>query len=104
MTLLVLYTEYSGQLRILGIYSDTHSMERRFNFKPIERDEYTLEDIQRYFEANPIFFGKTFTIEKALEGDDALQLFARKLYEAIQLYPEDKVLLSLSVEHRGNNG
>ena len=103
MKLLVLYTEYAGELRILGVYSERYSLERRFNFKPIERPEHSLEDVEKYFKNNPVFFGKTFITEKDI-SEDNIDVFARKLYEAIQLHPEDKVLLSLSIEHRGNNG
>lgn len=102
MKLLVLYTEYAGELRILGVYSDNYSMERRFKFKPIRRPEYPLDIVQKYFDTSLVFFGKTFITEKQIDEAN-IDIFARKLYEAILTNPEDKVLLTLSINNRGDN-
>lgn len=103
MKLLILYTEYAGELRLLGVYSENYSLERRFKFKPIKRPEYPLDLVQKYFENSQVFFGKTFMTEKDLDENN-IDLFGQKLFNALRTTPEDKVLLSLSITHRGNDG
>lgn len=105
MIMLILYTEYAGTLRLLGIYTDTHSLERRFNFVPMERP-YSLEVVEEYFSSNPIFFGKTIKTDVAIPQGMSLAEFGKRLFNAVNSTSrEDKILLELTTKHsnKGEN-
>jgi len=101
MTMLILYTEYAGTLRLLGLYTDKFSLERRFNFVPMERF-YSLDVVEQYFSTNPVFFGKMIKIEKSLPEGMSLSEFGKRIFNAIKsTNREDRVLLGITTKQKG---
>lgn len=98
MNLLVSYVKQGDELRILGAYTETYSMERKTDFKPIKRIAGQKE-IETYFEVSPMAFCNYFYTEVGsdLDEDSFVNTFSRKLFLSIQQFGDEHTLPALSM-------
>ena len=94
--MIVLYTEYAEKFRLLAVYTESYSLERRFKFVPIERPNASLDSLVEYFKKNPIFFGSVVKSPLNLNDPNKLKLLAKKIHEAIENNSDETVILYLT--------
>lgn len=98
MKLLVSYvTKTDGKPKLLGVYSEGFSMERKNDFKSQSR-AVPLEDVVLFFKECPLTFNRFFEVDAAVELDEETFTgkFGEKLRNSVDLYGDEKTLTALS--------
>ena len=99
MKALILYTKYTDSLRILAVYTNGYRFERRFKFSPLPLED-DLDTVKKFSVSNPIQFGRIVEVElDDFSGKEGV--FGENLLKAIELYGDEKVLLSLTTKKGG---
>lgn len=98
MRLLVSYVKQGNRLRILGVYSETFSLERKVDFKPFKRNE-SLENVEKYFNISPIAFNDYFytNVKTDMDEENFVAMFSDKLMLSISEFGDESTLPALSM-------
>lgn len=98
MRLLVTYITQEEKVRLLAVYSEKFSLERKMDFKPVPRSA-GLEEVEAHLNNSPLVFCNLFftDVDTDLDEENFTRKFAQKLSLSISQFGDEKTLVALSM-------